>query len=210
MRVPRYQLLTLRYVGRQDGTRTHVLSLTCGAFAMLAGTTPAHMPSISRVNLRATDWRNGGFTPIALPHRVLPPVALHLTAPHDYRLISPGEGCSFFPILHPQDLPRHLTGLPWYYSEVCTLHCRDDRTRTCDLMVPNHAYYQLYYIPVAIMGESNPSQSSTHRSVSCRTSCIPTHRSAFSTKSLRLQPQGLCSRLASDRARQSSHDRCGP
>lgn len=116
----------------------------------------------------------------------------------------------FFPILHPQDLPRHLTGLPWYYSEVCTLHCRDDRTRTCDLMVPNHAYYQLYYIPVAIMGESNPSQSSTHRSVSCRTSCIPTHRSAFSTKSLRLQPQGLCSRLASDRARQPSHDRCGP
>ena len=27
------------------------------------------------------------------------------------------------------------------------LFCRDDRIRTCDLMLPKHAYYQLYYIP---------------------------------------------------------------
>ena len=26
--------------------------------------------------------------------------------------------------------------------------CRDDRTRTCDLVVPNHAFYQLNYIPI--------------------------------------------------------------
>ncbi len=42
---------------------------------------PLHLKK--QVNLRATDWRNGGFTPIALPHMILPPVALHLTAPHD-------------------------------------------------------------------------------------------------------------------------------
>ena len=53
-----------------------------------------HKKKTSQENLRATDWINLGFEPathymdklitrIALPYRVLPLVALHLTASHD-------------------------------------------------------------------------------------------------------------------------------
>ena len=32
--------------------------------------------------------------------------------------------------------------------------CRDDTTRTCDPLVPNQVYYQLYYIPNAFFKAS--------------------------------------------------------
>ena len=37
--------------------------------------------------------------------------------------------------------------LPFHHTGFCLL-CRDDWTRTSDLMLPKHAYYQLYYIPI--------------------------------------------------------------
>ena len=35
----------------------------------------------------------------------------------------------------------------------CLIICRDDTTRTCDPLVPNQVYYQLYYIPNAFSFE---------------------------------------------------------
>lgn len=54
--------------------------------------------------------------------------------------------------------PVHIPYLPAHHSFRTMFHLclhysvgilsRDDRTRTCDLMVPNHAFYQLNYIPI--------------------------------------------------------------
>lgn len=35
---------------------------------------------------------------------------------------------------------------------------RDDTTRTCDPLVPNQVYYQLYYIPIFKCSKEFPSQ----------------------------------------------------
>ncbi len=36
-------------------------------------------------------------------------------------------------------------------TSVITLFSRDDTTRTCDPLVPNQVYYQLYYVPNAFV-----------------------------------------------------------
>ena len=37
---------------------------------------------------------------------------------------------------------------------VASFFRRDDTTRTCDPLVPNQVYYQLYYIPNALLSKS--------------------------------------------------------
>ena len=46
--------------------------------------------------------------------------------------------------LEPATIPQ-TTGYPTIGRQ--DLFCREDRTRTCGLMVPNHPIYQLIYFP---------------------------------------------------------------
>ena len=54
---------------------------------------------------------------------------------------------------------RVLGQLLYYFQKkrvvmFTTLLCRDDTTRTCDPLVPNQVYYQLYYVPNAFVKAS--------------------------------------------------------
>ncbi len=64
-----------------------------------------------------------------------------------------------------------ITGL--HYTQLFI--CRDDRTRTCDLVVPNHAFYQLNYIPkisLTIVGLSAPKRPTLRKDCLQKTTYI--------------------------------------